>query len=189
MRRTAFIAMSMAMIGIAVGTALPQSITASVALLVAAACCLAIVLMRDPFRAPLHGLHWVVRLPLRTSVAVMVESFRSRLVGTLRAALRPRPQPTPIVLDEPDDEAEEWWGATAAPAPPARPTPWPPAVPSAPPLRTPVLAAPMTSAHVPAQPTRPIRARIAHLAMHARQRMEALAQHHGRSNDGAGAST
>jgi hypothetical protein len=166
---------SMTMIGVAVGTALPQSTTASLALLAAAVCCLFLVLLRDPSRAPLHGLHRVVRLPLRTSVVVMAESFTARLVGTLRAVFSRRTPLTPLVLDEPDDEAEEWWGATAAPAPLA---PWPPARPPEAPLPAPVLAAPMASAHVSSPRLRSTKARIAHVRMHARRRIQSLTKHH-----------
>jgi hypothetical protein len=191
-RRTAVMATSMAMIGVAAGNALPQSTTASLALLAAAVCCLALVAMRDPSRAPLHGLHRVVRLPLRTSLGAMVESFTSRLVGTLHAVFSGRLQPTPLVLDEPDDEAEEWWGAMATPRQEPLPVPlapWPPARPPAAPLPAPVLAAPMASAHVPSQRTRSIGSRIAPLGTYLRRGKELLAKHHRRSTDGAGAST
>ena len=174
-------ATSLAITGVAIGTALPQSTTASLVLLAAAACCLVIVTVRDPSLAPLHGLHRVVRLPLRRSVAVAVESLTSRLVGTLRAAFSRRPKPTPILLDEPDEEADEWWGATAAPTPPA---PGP-----APPLPAPVLAASMASAHVQSPRTRSIRARIAQLGMHLRRWTESRTKQHRPSNDGASAST
>jgi hypothetical protein len=185
-------ATSMAIIGVAAGNALPQNTTASLALLAAAVCCLALVMLRDPSRAPLHGLHRVVRLPLRTSVAATMESFASRLVGTLHAAFSRRLQPTPLALDEPDDEAEEWWGAMAAPPrpepPPAPLAPWPPASPPAPPLPAPVHAAPMPSARVPSPRTRPIGSRIAALGTYLRRRKELLTEHHRRSADGAGAS-
>src|SRR5215213_2326576 len=131
---------AVAVIGVAVGVALPQSTTLSVALFAVAACSLVVVAMRGESTAPLHGLHRVVRLPLRTSASATLESFGSRLAGSARALVRLDPAPVPVVLDEPDDEAESWWGPVTAPLTP------PAAAPPAP--STPVVAAAMASARV-----------------------------------------
>ncbi len=205
-RRNALVGASVAVIGIAVGTALPRSPAASVALLGAAACCLAVLAISNPAVAPLHGLHRVVRLPLRVSVAVSLESLASRCIGTAHAIVGRRAGPTPIVLDEPDDDAEEWWGATAEPAtrepanrepttrepattePPVL-APWPPVPPPAPPLPAPVLAAPMASARVPSADARSVRAWIGQLGMHLQRRVGPLTEHDRGAADHAGAST
>jgi hypothetical protein len=129
-----------ALMGVGVGLVLPRSTTASVALLAGAAACLALVAFHAESLAPLHGLHRVVRLPFLRSIAVTFVSLTSRAVGSVRSVVRARPQPSPLVLDEPDDEAEAWWGAPWPPAPPA-PVPVPE-------LPAPVLAAPLPSAHV-----------------------------------------
>ncbi|HEY3669897.1 MAG TPA: hypothetical protein VGN51_03105 [Acidimicrobiia bacterium] len=159
MHRTAVTTTLFALMGVGVGLVLPRSTTASVVLLAGAAACLALVALHAESLAPLHGLHRVVRLPFLRSIALTCVSFTSRAVGSVRALVRVGPQPTPLVLDEPDDEAEAWWGATSAPAPvmpgmpspePA-PEPWPPSPPTpvpAPALPAPVLAAPLPSAHV-----------------------------------------
>jgi len=159
-RRTAVMVTSVAAIGIAVGTALPRSTTASSAVLVAAACCVAVVVLSDP-------------------------SFAWRFVGTLRTVVGRRPGPVPIVLDEPDDEAEEWWGATVAPVP----APWPPTPPPAPALPAPVLAAPMPSAHVPSRDAHSLQAWFAQLWMHGRRWMQTHTKHDRPSTGEAGAST
>lgn len=194
-------ATSIAVLGVAVGTALPQSTTVSLLLLTASAGCLAIVVLRDPSLAPLHGLHHVVRLPLLTSAAATVESFRSRLAGTLRTLVG-RAAPSPVVLDEPDDDAERWWGISAAPEVPVAPVvpapmppevvllaPWPPPLPPAPALPAPVLAAPMQSAHVPAARKLSIRRWSTHLVVQVRRWSEPRIGRHRRPTDGAGAST
>jgi hypothetical protein len=135
-----------AVFGIAVGLALPQSTTAALVLVVCAACCAAIVTMRDDQRAPLHGLHEVVRLPLRHSISLTLASFWSRVVGTARSLTRRPPELVPIVLDEPDDEAEAWWGPVTGPAATASTTDPASTGPVA--LPATVVAAPMRSAHV-----------------------------------------
>mgnify|MGYP000873098681 CR=1 FL=1 len=108
--------------GVAIGMTLPHSTTASVALLGGAAACLVLVAVRRDAVAPLHGLHRIVRLPFGTSVAATFASLWSRVAGSVGAVAQLRPRPTPLVLDEPDDEADEWWGvrpdATVAAEPP-----------------------------------------------------------------------
>jgi hypothetical protein len=151
--RTAVMATLAAVFGIAVGLALPQNRTAALVLVMCAACCAAIVTLRDERRAPLHGLHEVVRLPLHHSLSLTLASFWSRAVGTLRAATRRPPELVPILLDESDAEAEAWWGPTAAPASSvSTPSSTPPSRPSrpssGPALPAPVVAAPVRSAHV-----------------------------------------
>jgi hypothetical protein len=185
-RHNVVTATSVAVIGVAVGTALPRSATASVALLACGACCLAVVVMRDPSFAPLHGLRGVVRLSWRRSLAVTLESFTSRFVGTVHAVVTPQPAPTPIEVDEPDDEAAEPAGFAA---PPAALAPWPPPPPPAPPLPAPVLAAPMPSAHVPSRDAYSPRAWVAQLGMHVRRWKDHVSGHQSRSTEGVSAST
>jgi hypothetical protein len=148
-RRIAGLAISVGLLCVALGMALPHNATASVLLFAAAAGCLVVLVMRDERRAPLHGLRRVVRLPLFRSVGATAASFRARTAGTFRAVVRQRFQPTPIALDEADDEAEAWWGASntdelAPSTPPAPSTP----------VLEPVQAAPVQSAHVPAAESR-----------------------------------
>ena len=168
-RRIAGLAVSVAVLCVAVGMSLPHSTTASVLLFLAAGGCIVIVVMRDESRAPLHGLHRVVRLPLLAALSATLASFWSRITGSAHALVGRRMQPTPIVLDEPDDEAEARWGPTAA-APPrlaatsSTPVSTPMSAPA--PARQPepevvvpelvfepVLAAPMSSARVRADDT------------------------------------
>jgi hypothetical protein len=156
--RIAGLATSVAVACVALGMWLPRNRTASVLLFAAAGCCLVVLVLLDDARAPLHGIRQVVRLPLRRSLSATFESFWSRLTGTLRASVLRRMEPTPIVLDEADDEAAAWWGptATTAHAEPEVPVPSPPASEPAPPRLAPVLAAPMATAHVPAEPVSPV---------------------------------
>jgi hypothetical protein len=121
--------------------ALPRSAPASIALFVLATCCLVMLALCHESVAPLHGLHRVVRLPLRRSLAATLASFASRVVGTVHALVPHRHELTPIVLDEPDEDAAEWWG----PSVPPMPLQAEPALSSSP---VPVLAAPLHSVHV-----------------------------------------
>ncbi len=138
--RTTGIATLAAVLGIAVGLALPQSTTAAFVLVLCVASCMAVVTIRGTEHAPMHGLHQVVRPPLRASLSITLESIWSRAVGSAHAIARIRPHPVPLVLDEADDESAAWWGPSAADAT-ARPT-----------ALEPVLAAPMRSAHVQVEP-------------------------------------
>jgi hypothetical protein len=142
--RTIALTAAIAAFGVAVGMTLPRSTPASVVVLAAAVMCAAFVATGAESIAPLHGLHRVVRLPWRRSLAATLASFASRVAGSARAWFRRAPQLTPIVLDEPDDEAEAWWGASSAP--PNEADVEPPAQVEL----APVLAAAVTSAHVPA---------------------------------------
>jgi hypothetical protein len=152
------LACAVSALGVAVGMSLPRSTPVSVALFALAACALVTVALRDESIAPLHGLHRVMRLPLRQSLAATIASFGSRIAGTARGLVSRRPELTPIVLDEPDDEAEAWWGRAAASAPAptlaAQPRPVEPVEaavtvePVDPVSPAPVLAAPLPSAHV-----------------------------------------
>jgi hypothetical protein len=151
LRRTAVTATSVALVGVAIGMTLPHSTAASVAVLGVAAGCLVLVAARGDAVAPLHGLRRVVRLPFAPSVSASFESLRSRVAGSVGAVVRLRPRPTPLVLDEPDDEADEWWGVRPiATVPPA----------AAPELDAPVelpaavVATPLASAQVPDHPGR-----------------------------------
>ena len=191
--RIAGLAVSVAVLCVAIGMSLPDSTTASVLLFVAAGGCLLIVVMRDEARAPLHGLHRVVRLPLFVATSATLASFWSRLSGSARAVVGERMQPTPIVLDEPDDEAEAWWGPTAATPPPLAsflPTPEleqlaqpePPA-PEPEPVFAPVLAAPIPSARVPAAGSR-LTLGARHLALAMRSHLETVTKKARRSPDG-----
>jgi hypothetical protein len=209
--RIAGLAVSVAVLCVAIGMSLPHSTTASVLLFVAAGGCLVIVVMRDEARAPLHGLHRVVRLPLFAAVSATLASFWSRLTGSVQAVVGQRMQPTPIVLDEPDDEAEAWWGRTAAAPPPLTPllSSMPAFEPEAPealapepepalqpepvrepqpvlepePVLEPVLAAPMPSARVPASGSR-LTVGARHLGLAMRSHVESLARKAKRSRDG-----
>jgi hypothetical protein len=149
--RTTGLTVSLAIAGLAVGLALPRNPAAAVLLAVLAVTCLALVVARDESIAPLHGLHHVVRFPLHQSIVVTADSLWSRVTGSLRiagahtraVAGKLRPEPTPLVLDEADDEAEAWWGVPAADAVADRPE-----LPGA------VYAVPLQTARVPAEPFR-----------------------------------
>jgi hypothetical protein len=206
--RTVVLASSLAALGCALGLALPRSTLASGLLFVAASCCAAIVVMRDDSRAPTHGLHRAVRLPVRASMSATLESFRSRLVGTLRALLPRGRSPAALALDEPDDEAEAWWGsqsplgsvpvtfllADAVPPVPDDTGSSPPggtvehAEPVDRPVPGPVLAAPMRTAHVPAEDTRSP-SRVEQAMVGTRRSVDALAKRFRRHREEAGAST
>ena len=117
-RRVALAIIALAGLGVAIGLALPRNPFASALLSCAAIAVLAVIALRDDAVAPTHGLHHVVRLPMRSALSATVEPFRSRFVGTLRARSRalvgalPRSTPVPLDLeDELDDEAAAWWGA------------------------------------------------------------------------------
>lgn len=153
--RFASLVVATALLCVALGMVLPRSSPATVALIVVALSWLAFVALTDERIAPLHGLHRVVRLPVFTSIGATVASFRSRLAGSVRAVAGARLRPNAVVLDECDDDAAAWWGPHAAP--PVQPVP--PSV-SSPPLQpeppvaalpAPVVAAPVSSARVPAE--------------------------------------
>jgi hypothetical protein len=197
--RTGLLAFSVAVLGVALGMALPDNRIAFFALLGVAACCVVIVIARDERRAPLHGLHHVVRLPLRTSVTTTFASIGSRIAGTVRSGFGTRP-PSPIVLDEPDDEATAWWGPTAVATALPVPVPAESAV-AVPPLAVlapaeapeptyaaialvqpepttpvPVLAAPIATAHVPADPSVTVKVRVSLKVAAARRHLQPLAR-------------
>jgi hypothetical protein len=193
--RIAGLAVSVAVLCVAIGMSLPHSTTASVLLFVAAACCLVIVVMRDEARAPLHGLHRVIRLPFSSALSATLASFWSRVRGSARAVLGRRMQPTPLVLDEADDEAEAWWGRAAADPPPLissipglEPEP-PELVPESEvevlpePVLAPVLAAPMQSARVPAEDAG-IKVRVKQLWLGMRTHLESVTKKAKRSGGG-----
>jgi hypothetical protein len=187
LRRIVALCLSIAVIGVAVGMTLPQSTTASVVLLGAAVGCLVVLVVRGDAMAPLHGLRRVVRLPLRRSISATMESVWRRVVGSLRAWARLRPHPTPLLLDEPDDESPEWWGITPM-APPGVSSAAPDAeatTPEAPPapLPAPVLAAPMRSARVLGEDGGLLRRGLEHLRAGVRRPSEAIG---GRRQDPAG---
>src|SRR5690349_18406773 len=186
--RIAGLAVSVAVLCVAIGMSLPHSATASVLLFVAAGGCLVIVLLSDEARAPLHGLHRVVRLPLVTAVSATLASFWSRLTGSVRAVVGQRMQPTSIALDEPDDEAEAWWGSAASAPPTLEPllSSLPSlelAEPEPEPVLEPVLAAPMPSARVPASGSR-LTLGARHLGLAMRSHLESVARKAKRSRDG-----
>jgi len=121
LHRSTMLAAMFIVIGLALGASLPQSETVSFLLLAVAAALLVLLLVREDSRAPYHGLHHAIHLPAGTSVAATFDSFRSRVVGTVRAGFD-RPQKMVEVVEPDDDEAEAWWGATpelAASAAPA----------------------------------------------------------------------
>jgi hypothetical protein len=190
--RIAGLAVSVGMLCVAIGMALPHNRTASVLLFAAAGCCLVVLVMSDETRAPLHGLRTVVRLPAWRSLAVTVASLRARLAGTFHAVVGRRFQPTPMVLDEEDDEADAWWGTQpdgSAPLPqlpPMPPVPEPDA--SVPPTLEPVLAAPMPSAHVPAAESR-LKASAKYAWLRARTHLDTVAKKVKRSEEEFTAST
>ena len=73
MYRNVALACSLAALGLALGMALPRSTLGSLLVFVAAASCALVVVIRDETLAPTHGLHRVIRLPLRTSVSATLE--------------------------------------------------------------------------------------------------------------------
>ena len=191
-----------AVLGVSIGMMLPRSTIASVVLLgTAAACLLAVALHAESF-APLHGLRRVVRLPLLRSISATFASFTARVVGSLRALWHLRPAPSPIVLDELDEDAAAWWGPTAA-LPPAALRPAKSAAAASPPVPavtvppvevppvvvppvpapyapldaaslSPVLAAPLPSARVSVSITHRVRARVAQVRDGVRQHVKAV---------------
>jgi hypothetical protein len=105
------ISVALAALGMAIGSALPRSTTASVLILVAAIVTLVAIALRAESVAPSHGLQHIVRLPARAAVSASVESCRSRIVGTARNLWRRAPDAASAPDIETDDEAEAWWGA------------------------------------------------------------------------------
>jgi hypothetical protein len=184
--RTVALAISLAAFGLALGMALPRSTVASILIFAAAACCSAVVVAHDDAVAPLHGLHRVIRLPLRSSVSATFESMSSRVVGTLRGFVALRPEPTPLVIDEPDDEADEWWGTAARPEALVVPASEVPALKvTEPDSAAPVLCAPLRSARVPAdEPDAPNLGERVLAAT--RRHLDALAKRVHRHRDDAG---
>ncbi len=203
--RTVALAASLAAFGFALGMALPRNALASGLAFVAAMCCVLVVVMRDDSIAPIHGLHRVIRLPLRQSVSATLDSFWSRIVGTARAVFTRTPRPAAVALDEPDDESEAWWGNEPRPMTPllAESVPPVPALPTVsavvtpetlpPPLghatAAPVLAAPVRSAHVPAAKSDAGPALVDQVLDATRRRVDAFAKRFRRHNEEAGAST
>src|SRR5690348_15970066 len=100
MYRTVALAASLAALGLALGMALPRSMLASVVILVVAVCCAAIVVMSEDAVASTHGLRRVIRFPLRTRVSATLESFWSRVTGTVGAVFARSPKPVVLELDE-----------------------------------------------------------------------------------------
>jgi hypothetical protein len=189
MYRTGLLGCSVAVLGVALGMMLPHNRIVFFALLGVAAICVVIVIARDETHAPLHGLHRVVRLPLRRSVATTGASLRSRAAGSARAVLGSRRTPAPIVLDEPDDEAAAWWGPYVVPAEPfvsgsagtyaSLAIPEPEVV--GPP--EPVLAAPIATAHVPADPSVTVKVRIGQVWATTRRHVEPITRKVKRSSE------
>ena len=148
-------------------------------------------------------MHRVIRLPFRTSVSATLESFWSRLVGTVRAVVTRTPKPVALALDERDEEAEAWWGPRSAemsdawapllaesvpPVPepePARPE----LEPAEPAVIGPVLAAPMRAAHVPADDAPSGPSLVEHVLAGTRRQVDALTKRFRRQQDEAGVAT
>src|SRR5256885_1228787 len=84
-RRAIVVMIALGAIGVAVGLTLPRSTTASALILAVAVPSLATIALRAESFAPTHGLHHVVRLPMRSAVSATMESFWSRVVGTTRS--------------------------------------------------------------------------------------------------------
>jgi hypothetical protein len=198
--RTVTLAASLTALGIALGMALPRSMLAAALILVAAVCCVVVVAMTEDAIASTHGLHHVIRFPFRTSLSAALESFRSRFSGSVRAVFARSPKPDALALDEPDDDAEEWWGKQLPSSEPLLADSVPP-VPellalaeatdpepiSEPSVPVPVLAAPIASAHVPADdaPTGP---GLVELALaDTRRRIDALTKRFRRGSEDTGA--
>ncbi len=209
MYRNVALAGSLAALGLALGMALPRSTLGSLLVFVAAVSCALVVVMRDERLAPTHGLHHAIRLPLRTSVSATLESFWSRLVGTLRAVVTRTPKPVALALDEPDEpdepdeEAEAWWGPRSAEmsdawAPllaesvPPVPEPAPARrelAPAGPAVIGPVLAAPMRVAHVPADDAPSGPSLVEQVIAGTRRQFDALTKRFRRRQDEAGVAT
>jgi hypothetical protein len=182
--RTAVLSTALAALGVALGLALPRSTLGAIVIFAAAGCGALMVMLRDESVASLHGLRRVVRLPLRRSVSATFESFSSRVAGSLRVVLARRPTPTPQVLDEPEDEAEAWWGPASASVDPLSPAPAESPL-RAPELPAPVVSAPVGSARVPADggPTGP--SRVEQLLVGTRRHVDALTKRFRRHDEEA----
>ena len=111
--RSGVLAASFVVIGVALGVALPQDMDASFVLLAVASGCVVLVATRRESVAAHHGLYRPVRLPVRTAISATFGSFRSRITGTARATFG---RPPEVPAQEPDDEAEAWWGPLASPS-------------------------------------------------------------------------
>jgi hypothetical protein len=201
--RNVALACSLAALGLALGMALPRSTTGSLLVFVAAASCALIVVMRDDALAPTHGLRRVIRLPLRRSVSATLESFWSRVVGTVRAVVARRPKPVALVLDEADEDAEAWWGprstemadawapllAESVPPVPEPEPARPELEPAEPAVVGPVLAAPMRAAHVPADDAPSSPSLVEQVVAGTRRHVDALTKRFRRHQDEAGVAT
>jgi hypothetical protein len=108
-RRVILGSIALAAIGVAVGLTLPRSTAVSALILAVALPGLASIAVRTESFAPMHGLHRVVRLPVRSAVSATLESWWSRVVGTIRA-IWSRTHRVASVPRE-DDEAQAWWGS------------------------------------------------------------------------------
>jgi hypothetical protein len=82
-RRVLVVMMSIGALGLGVGLALPRSATLSVLLLALAVASLVTIGVRAEAVAPSHGLTRVVRLPTASAISATLDSFRSRVVGTV----------------------------------------------------------------------------------------------------------
>jgi hypothetical protein len=149
----------------------------------------------------------VIRLPVRTSVSATLESFWSRVAGSARALVVRAPKPVALAIDEPDDEAEAWWGprptelsdpfaplladsVPPVPEPDPEPEPAVPALPQSEPVAVgPVLSAPMQSAHVPADDAPAGPSRVEQVLAGTRRHVDAFSKRFRRQHDEAGIAT
>jgi hypothetical protein len=105
-RRVLVVMMSVAALGLGVGLALPRSATLSVLLLALAVASLVTIGVRAEAVAPSHGLTRVVRLPTASAISATLDSFRSRIVGTVDS-LRHRGAPRRAVAVHGRADAED----------------------------------------------------------------------------------
>jgi hypothetical protein len=101
-------------IGVAVGLTLPRSATASALVLAVAVPSLAILVLGAESLAPMHGLHRVVRLPLRSAVSATLESYWSRVAGSARGIWGRTSGVASTPREDLDDDAVAWWGSSRA---------------------------------------------------------------------------
>jgi hypothetical protein len=106
LRRVLVVMLSIGALGLGVGLALPRSATFSVLLLAVAVSSLVTIGVRADAVAPSHGLTRVVRLPTASAISATLESFRSRIVGTVDS-LRHRGAPRRAVAVHGHADAED----------------------------------------------------------------------------------
>jgi hypothetical protein len=108
LRRVLVVMMSIGALGLGVGLALPRSATFSVLLLALAIPSLVTIGVRAEAAAPSHGLTRVVRLPTSSAVSATLDSFRSRIVGTVESLLHRAVPQRAAAVHEHDGDAQDY---------------------------------------------------------------------------------